>query len=607
MSTSQPAPTATEPTTTEPTTTKPTATTTSTTSATTQIRRGLQVDVTELLDLSPDFVAVVNDLVELEFVSGGVRTLLGHEPQDWIGKPVLEQIHPDDLPRTLDRLTSIVAGEELGPNELRLAHANGHWVPVELLSRRLRGDDGSFRLVLSIRDVTERQELLRRLTWQAAHDQLTGLLSWTGLQEGFAAESTRWNDNCAMVVRLDIGGFQRVNEFFGHQFGDSLLRAIAQRLEAAVDPGALVGRLGGDDFVIVSPCGRDEMHRAAEMAKILSGPLDLGGVVLENSITIGIARIDVADGLLVGLAEAESALHAAKRTEQSVTVFDAEMRAAGLRRRSLESALRRELVGSELGHGTLFTPTQATDRLTLHYQPVVDAVRRDVIGFEALARWEQHNGSHVPPNEFIPIAEGTGLMVPLGRHLLGVAVGHLSTWRNAAELLGRVVPGLAINVSAAQLYRGEFVEHLSKLLDEFEVPAEQIVVEVTESHVMENLDGATAALRRLRDLGCSVAIDDFGTGYSSFGYLRDLPADIIKIDRSFVEPLATDVRSVHIVRAIVDLSKRLGFTVVAEGVETLTQADMLTALGVDRLQGYVFGHAVPAPLAFDLIGTCPLA
>jgi diguanylate cyclase (GGDEF)-like protein/PAS domain S-box-containing protein len=566
-------------------------------------RSGLGVDLAELLDLSPDFVAVVNNSVELEYVSAGVQTMLGHDPKEWIGRNVLEQIHPDDLQRTLDRLSLVIAGDELGPNELRLLHADGRWIDVELLSRRLRGNDGSFRLVLSIRNVTERQELLRRLTWQAAHDQLTGLLSWSGLQDSFALVSQLAPEGRVEVIRLDIGGLQRVNEFFTHSFGDQVLKLFAERLRSFVDSSALIGRLGGDDFVVVSLIADDNQGHAKAMESAECDPFDVDGVVLTNSVTIGVAYVDVRAGLLVGMAEAESALHAAKRAERDIVVYDEAMRAEGARRRTLESALRTALSQSQ---APSLARAVSGDGITMHYQPVVDAVQRTVVGFEALARWKRADG-FVSPSEFIPIAEGTGLMIPLGRQLLRSAIGNLAQWRTNAELTGQTVPNLAINVSAAQLHRSEFVGHLSGLLEEFAVPAQHIVLEVTESHVMENLESASASLRHLRMLGCAVAIDDFGTGYSSFGYLRDLPADLIKIDRSFVVPLATDVRSVHIVRAIVDLSKRLGFVVIAEGVETMTQADMLTALGVDRLQGYAFGHAVPAEAAFELIGSKPVA
>jgi diguanylate cyclase (GGDEF)-like protein/PAS domain S-box-containing protein len=563
--------------------------------------QNIGVETSELLDLCLDFVAVLDEGARLLFVSRGVESVLGQDPQVWIGRQIVDQVHPDDLLRTLDRLERVLDGEQLGPNEIRIAHYDGHWIPIELLSRRIIGHDGKSKLVLSVRDVSDRHELHERLKWQSSHDPMTGLLSWTGLKQRFDECSAEWKDDRVIVIRLDIDRFQRVNEYFGHEFADEVLCGFADRLLATVPDYALVSRLGGDDFVVVQPYDPQVVTNVTDLAKTLGAALSIDGVMLENKISAGVVIVTKRDGVLLGFAEAESALYSAKKTSDGVAVFDSEMRAAGFRRRSLEATLRRELAVTQFETND----SSIDDRLTLHYQPVVDAVSKEVVGFEGLARWVRSDGSSVSPSEFIPIAEATGLIIPLGRHLLKVGVENVRRWMEGAAAMNVEVPTVSMNVSAAELQGRDFVEFLVALLNENNVPPSQIIIEVTESHVMENIELATATLRRLREAGCSVAIDDFGTGYSSFGYLRDLPADIIKIDRSFVTPLGTDARSSHIVRAIVDLSKRLGFTVVAEGIETTTQADMLIALGVDRLQGFAFGRAVAAVDAFAFFAPPP--
>ncbi len=551
----------------------------------------LGIDLQELLDLSPDVVAVIDDDVHLQFISGGVTALFGYTANEWVGKSMLTHIHRDDIAKSLERLGSVMNGEQLGASQIRIRHANGSWIPVEVKSRRVIDASDRSKLVVTIRNVSERQDLLAQLTWQAAHDDVTGLLSWVGLKERFDLLVESWPDAGVIVTRLDIAGFQRTNEFFGHEFGDAVLAAFAQRLSESVHGDSLVGRLGGDDFVVVQPLNPTSEHNSRSLPASLSMLVHIDGIAVELEIKAGISAVTKFDGVLTGLAEAESALHLAKHSGDSLSVFDHTMRAAGIRRRSLEVALRRELSQPD-------RDTQPGDHLTLQYQPIVDAVERTVVGFEALARWSRKDGVLIPPAEFVPIAEATGLMVPLGRRLVRIAIETLASWTRTYVDMPST---LAINVSPIQLQRGGFVAALESLFRQHEVPADRVIIEITESQLMENMERATTTLHQLRDLGCSIAIDDFGTGYSSFGYLRDLPADIIKIDRSFIEPLGSDARSAHIVRAIVDLSQRLGFTVIAEGVETATQADMLTAIGVNRLQGYAFGRAVVAADAAQLI------
>jgi diguanylate cyclase (GGDEF)-like protein/PAS domain S-box-containing protein len=551
-----------------------------------------EISALELLNLSADVMVIVNDQACLEFVSEGVRQLLQREPNEWIGAPITDHIHPEDLPRSLERLSLVLAGAVPETHELRLRNAAGNWIDVELLARRVITSSGQRKVVASLRDATDRHALLARVRWQANHDPLTGLLSFQGLQEK-VTQTVELQDGL-LILRVDVDGFQRINEFYGHRFGDAAMRLFGSRFIEMIAPNASVARLGGDDFVVVQPppsprfdkSTQDLSNREASLLVTrLAGPYELDGVTIELNFRIGMARVSETSELLTGIAESEAALAHAKKQDLDICAFDTTMRQQTNRRRTLEAALREELRNPR--------------NITLEYQPILDAATRTVTSYEGLARWSPQDSPRTSPAEFIPIAEATGLMSPLTRHVLDTGIAQLADWKQGKVAAMATV---SVNVPVGQVQRPEFLPQLHELFETHKVAPNQLIIELTESNMIERLDVVRSTLHELKDLGCKVAIDDFGTGYSSFGWLRDLPVEIIKIDRSFVTPLATDIASVHIVRSIVDLCKRLGFLVVAEGVETRTQADMLTALGVDRLQGFAFGPAQPAEIAGRLYG-----
>jgi diguanylate cyclase (GGDEF)-like protein len=551
-----------------------------------------EISALELLNLSADVMVVVNDRACVEYVSAGVRHLFDREPGEWLGASIVDHIHPDDLERLMTRLTLVLDGAVSLPHDVRIRNGADSWVDIELTARRVVTPSGLRKLVVSMRDTSDRQILLTRVRWQANHDSLTGLLSFTGLQE--KVEQTEF-DRGMLIMRIDVDGFARINEFYGHRFGDAAMRLFGSRFVEMAGTNACVARLGGDDFVVVQPYPQARFDKSAEelarreatlLVERLGGPYELDGVSIELNFRIGLATVARASELLGGIAESEAALAYAKERDLDTCAFDAGMREATNRRRVLEVALRSEL--------------QHARNVTLEYQPVIDAATRIVSSYEGLARWTQDDGVSVSPAEFVPIAEATGMMSTLTRHVLNTGIAQLAAW-NSADMPSKAT--ISVNVPVGQIQRPEFIPQLQSLLAHHSVDPSRLVIELTESNMIERLDLVRRTLDQLKELGCKVAIDDFGTGYSSFGWLRDLPVEIIKIDRSFVTPLATDIASVHIVRSIVDLCKRLGFTVIAEGVETRTQADMLTALGVDRLQGFAFGPAQPAAMAGKLYGT----
>jgi diguanylate cyclase (GGDEF)-like protein/PAS domain S-box-containing protein len=554
----------------------------------------LNISAEQLLHGTADVLAVILADGSLGFVSGAIEQLIGVPPEAVIGLPITDVVHPDDLPRVLERLAVVLNGGPVALNYLRITDTRGGWVPVELTARTMLSDNSEMptSLVVSLRDASERQQLLDQLRWQATHDRLTGLLSLDGLHE-VIEDPTFCLADCMTVLRIDADGFQRINEFYGHRFGDSVMARLGSRLTNAVGENAIIARLGGDDFLAIIPCevlapsispeeDRTVTERLIQVAvhALIADLESPDEVDVELGFRVGVAHLYDSANVLVAIAEAEAALRYAKSTNHIVATFDESMRRRSERRRSVESSLRAEL--------------QQPTNITLDYQPILDAVTRRVVSFEGLARWAPPGEERVSPGEFIPVAEAAGLMSPLTTHVMTTAVRQLAAWKE----LGLTSSTISFNAPVSQIQRADFAPRLEQLLKAHGVNP----VEITESNMIERLETARDTLETIRQLGCSVAIDDFGTGYSSFGWLRDLPVDYIKLDRTFVAPLSEDSSVVHIVRSMIDLCSRLGFCVVAEGVETQTQADMLTALGVDRLQGFLFSPAVPPSKATELTG-----
>jgi diguanylate cyclase len=571
------------------------------------------IDATTMLELCADVIAMVRLDGQILYVNQAVKELIGVDPETLIGGSIDTLVHPDDLGRVLERMALVLDGAKAATNSMRIQHQLGYWIPIELTARSLgRGHADAAtdadtdtnpenlpKLVVSIRDVSERESLLERLRFDSTHDALTGLLSFEGLH---AAVENRFDGHigCVSVLRIDANGFQRINEFYGHRFGDTVMARFGRLLDEVAGPDSITARLGGDDFIVLVPCPQasdgsqmklvgDELESALDqlarrfLASLLAGE-EVDGVRVDLAFRIGVAHLPNGSSVVTAIAEAEAALSYAKSLDLDVSIFDSSMRQASERRRMIEATLRRDL--------------QLATNIRLDYQPVLNAENRQVTSFEGLARWTTDDGEHISPNEFIPVAEATGLITPLTQHVLAVAVAQVAKWQR----IGLVDVAISVNVPVGQLQRDDFVGSFVKLLSQHDVRGENIIIEVTESSMMERLDVVRGTLDTLRAIGCQIAIDDFGTGYSSFGWLRDLPVDYIKLDRSFVAPMATDPTAIQIVRSMVDLCNRLGFKVVAEGVETRTQADMLTALGVSRLQGFHFSAAVGEQLAGKLHG-----
>ena len=423
----------------------------------------------------------------------------------------------------------------------------------------------------------------------ASVDPLTGVARRDQVERRLA-DAARTSVRAAAVLVVDVDRFQHVNDTRGHGFGDAVLRALAQRLVAAVPTGAIVGRNGGDEFVVAVPAVDDE-HDVLRLADRLLAAVGRTVRVADCDVfltaTIGIATNLRAPGTATDdlFREADTALHRAKRSARGgATVFDATMRIAVERRVEVETQLRAAIDRGEL---------------TMHYQPVVDVRAGTVTGFEALMRWMHPTGELIGPTAFIEVAEETGLVVPMGAWALVESLYQLRRWIDAGICDRHAT--MSVNVAALQLRDPGLVACVMGALAGSALPPHQLTLEITETALLDDTAQVERTIAQLVGLGVRLALDDFGTGYSSLAHLRRFPIDRIKVDRSFVGSLETSAADRALVRSIVAMARELGKDVVAEGVETREQLQALTAIGCAQAQGFLFSAALPAASVGDCV------
>jgi diguanylate cyclase (GGDEF)-like protein len=423
-------------------------------------------------------------------------------------------------------------------------------------------------------------ELIGRLRHDAVHDALTGLPNRASLQRGLAAsldEVAAGRVTGAAVMILDLDEFKAVNDTLGHQHGDALLIEVGTRLSSAVGNAGTVVRLGGDEFAVLLPdtCDEERVLRIGRrMLRSLEQPIALDGLEVEVGASVGIALAPAhATDPATLLKRADLAMYDAKTSTRSLRLYEPDLHNQSPRRLTFVSELR-----AALQHGDVL----------VHVQPKARLNSGQVVGVEALVRWEHPELGWVPPDEFVPVAERSGLIGPLTTRVLDGALAASAGWRQAGHDLA-----VAVNLSARSLHDADLVEEVDRLLRRHGVPAERLTLEVTEGSVMGDPTRAVAVLHQLRDLGVRLSVDDFGTGYSSLSYLQRLPVQEVKIDRSFITGLSTESENVAIVRAIIDLGRHLGLEVVAEGVEDAATWDLLTSMHCDLVQGWHLARAMP--------------
>ncbi|HET8728676.1 MAG TPA: EAL domain-containing protein [Alphaproteobacteria bacterium] len=495
-------------------------------------------------------------------------------------------VHPEDQVVFSDAISAFLGtGGGAFDLEYRVRHVSGAYRWVRTRATAVRDIQGrAVRAAGSTADITGQREAEAKLLHDARNDSLTGLpnrvLFMDRLEEALLEVKSGKRQGYA-VLYLDLDRFKQVNDSLGQGAGDDMLVAIAGRIEAAIGRG-LVARIGSDQFAVMTRDApdrdaavtlgervRDNVGRSMMLAGQEVFPLACVGIAL---CTPGYVRAEDV------LADAALAMSRAKmRGRGSVTLFDRAMRSrATVGALALETDLRHALDREEI---------------VLHYQPVISITTGAVVGFEALMRWQHTDKGSVPPDVFIPLAEETGLIVPLGAWALGEACRQVAAWRGADEAGGRLF--MSVNVSRRQLEAPDLVEHIRTALADSGIPAGALRLEITESLLLGRPDHAAGTLAGIKDLGARLSIDDFGTGYSSLSHLHRLPFDILKIDKSFVADIMTNPGSAVIVRAIVDLASSLGMDVVAEGAENAGDIEALRKAGVEYCQGYYYCRPLP--------------
>jgi diguanylate cyclase (GGDEF)-like protein/PAS domain S-box-containing protein len=541
--------------------------------------------------------------------SKGLLSIYGFPPGEVLTRQAyLDRIHPDDRPAILAAAQTCLREGRSARIDHRLVLPDGSERIVH--SQFMLGLEESGRperLEGTVQDVTERKRAEEQIRYLAYHDSLTGLGNRLLFKERLAVAlaQARRSDGVLGVLFLDLDHFKRINDTLGHSVGDRLLQGVADRLVATLrtsdtiarsgrmDADHAVSRFGGDEFTILLTDLRDVQDLAKvarRILEVLSTPFSLEGheVVIGGSIGITARPLD-GDDVETLLRNADAAMyHAKDRGRNNYQFYTESMNVVALERLVLESKLRRALEQGEF---------------ELHYQPKVALPAGGLTGFEALVRWRDPERGLVLPGVFIPLCEETGLIRPLGEWVLKEACRQLARWRDA----GRDPVPISVNLSVHQFRSGNLVETVRRALAETAVDARWLELEITESALLQDEAAVVGALEALRRLGIRIAIDDFGTGYSSFSYLRRLPVDVLKIDRSFVEHIETSPDEAALLGAIVSMGRALRLRVIAEGVETVGQRQLLTSWGCDEMQGFLVSPAVPAEDAAALPPKAPTA
>ncbi|MFL6139155.1 MAG: putative bifunctional diguanylate cyclase/phosphodiesterase [Frankiaceae bacterium] len=545
-----------------------------------------------LVQHSSDVLTVLDEAGIIRYQSPAATRVLGHDPALLLGTSFTFLIRPGDVQRLQQALAEAIrVPRATFVIEFAIWHKEGRWCETETTITSLLDDADIRGLVLNTRDIGERKRLEDALTHQAFHDNLTGLANRVLFSDRVAQALTRARQHSQVAVLfLDLDGFKAVNDGQGHAVGDQLLGLVAERLVHCVRPSDTVARLGGDEFgvlVLAEDCARTAAWIADRVREAITQPFVIDGREICIGVSTGIAlNLTAFESADVLLRNADVAMYKSKAKRDGGWVrFEPGMRDALLDRLEMEHDLKLALSRGEFA---------------VYFQPTVELVNGYIVGTEALLRWHHPRRGTVAPEQFIGLAEESGLITAVGEHVLREACRQGVRWQAWAA------PGqyfhVAVNISARQLAPG-LVETVRQALAESGLPPGALVLEITESLLVERTDEVLALLHQLKALGIRLAIDDFGTGYSSLSYLSRFPVDVLKIDKSFVDAVAARGQQTELANTIIHLGRSLHLSTVAEGIETQAQHATLKAMGCDYGQGFLFARPLP-PAGLDELLSC---
>lgn len=542
-----------------------------------------------LVQHSTDLVIVFDRDQRVRYASPSVSTVLGAAPDEVQGRHASEVFPESDIdwPTLLEHTATTAGGQELV--EFTFRNASDQWRTVETTVTDLLGEPAVEGFVLNARDITDRKNMEQRLRYQATHDELTGLANRVHVLDDLTGMLDR-NSGSTTVAAILIGidDFKEINDSLGHAAGDELLIAVAGRITGMLGFGDIAARVGGDEFVVVLERGHGETHitdLAEQILTAIASPYVVDGRELTITASAGIVfDHDRSSSAEIMLRNADIAMYRAKtQGKRQIVVFETHMHTDSFDRLQLRADLARAV---------------DLEQFVAHYQPVIEIATRRIVGAEALIRWQHPERGLLGPNVFIPLAEETGLIGALGEWILDRACRDLVAWREAFPAAADFT--MSVNLSVQQLHDPGIVNTVEDTLVRTGLPADRLVLEVTESTLITDTERIRATMEELRRLGARLAVDDFGTGYSSLGYIQQFEFDVLKIDKSFVDALETHTNR-RIITAVIELARQLEVRTIAEGIESELQANLLEDLGCAYGQGYLFSRPVPAEAFTELL------
>lgn len=504
-----------------------------------------------------------------------------HTATDFIGHHFARLVVEEDLQRVSQHFAAASTG---APQrfEARVRDESDKLLSMDISNLPIRVNGEIVGVFGVARDISQQKHCERQLSFNACHDRLTGLLNRASLEDRLVQDclASRQRQRRLAVLCIDLDGFKSINDSVGHCFGDQVLVEVAQRMTAQIRHGDSIARMGGDEFIVLLPdlpADEEVVSVAERLLACIARPYSVQGIDLHLSASIGVT---LSDGHIERpmqlIQQADMAMYQAKQQgRNNIQWYTRDLNQRVCERASLRNDLQKAIEAQSL---------------RLHYQPQIDARTGRVVGIEALLRWKHPQKGFISPAVFVPVAEDSGQIIPLSLWVLDTACGQLR--RMTEQGISGI--SMAVNISPMHFQRGDFVQCVQAILQKHGLRGEQLELEITESLLLHNAEQAIASLHRLKALGVRIALDDFGTGFSSLSYLKRLPIDKIKIDRSFIQEIATDPDDAAITQGIISMAHHLSLTVVAEGVETASQVDFLKGSCCDVFQGYYFAKPMPA-------------